>query len=184
MTTTYDTALLEQIAHLKKYPNYLPYISAKYTEAPLKILIVGESHYLNEKYDDQVDANTWYDDHENLSKRLKDDLSGTNTRLVIADYKGNNRTLKAYRIFLNLEAAYRQVFADRTLFNECAFINYFQRPAERNGGSINASERDHNIAYENISVLIATLHPDKIIFVSRKAFDSYKRNVLGIDYKK
>jgi hypothetical protein len=184
MKASFDDQLSQRIPHLQKYPNYLPYVSEGYNEAPVKILIIGESHYLNSKYNDKVDANAWYDEHEKITAMLKDNLSGMNTRAVINDFNGSNRTLKAYRIFLNLEAAYNQIFDKRNLFKECLFINYFQRPAERNGDSIKAGKRDHEVAYENITGLIEMFNPDKIVFVSRKSFDSFKSNVKDIDYKK
>lgn len=184
MTSSYDSTLSEKVPHLKNYPNYLPHISAGYPEASVKILIVGESHYLNKKYDDQVTADHWYDNPVDVTAMLKDNLSGMNTRLVIKDFNGPNRTIKPYRIFLNLESAYENVYANRNLFTECAYINYFQRPAERNGKSIKATSRDHQHAFENITALIETINPDKVIFVSRKAFDSYKAQVKDVDYKK
>ena len=184
MITKHDESLTERLPHLKNYPNYLPHISAGYDEAPLKLLIVAESHYLNKKFDDKIAADEWYDNPVGVTKLLIDHLSGMNTRAVINDFNGSNRTIKPYRIFLNLEAAYQNVFAGRTLFQECAYINYFQRPAERNGQSIRATKRDHQHAFENLTALIETINPDKIIFTSRKAFDSYKLNVKEVDYKK
>jgi len=184
MITSYDNSLSEKNPHLKNYPNYLPHISAGYATAPLKILVVAESHYLNKKYDDKITTDHWYDNPVEVTEMLKDNLSGMNTRAVINDFNGSNRTIKPYRIFLNLEAAYQNVFTDRNLFKECAYINYFQRPAEKNGQSIRATARDHKHAFENLSLLIDTIKPDRIIFTSRKAFDSYKSNVKEVDYKK
>jgi len=184
MQTIHDDDLVKNIPHLKKYPNYLPFISEGYSNSNKKVLIIGESHYLHKKYNDKVSETAWYDNHHNTNQMLKDNISGMNTRAVINDFNGSSRTIKPYRIFLNLESAFSQVFPYRNLFKECIFINYFQRPAERNGASIIASKRDHDVAFANISELVSRFNPDKVIFVSRKAFDSYKSNVPQVDYKK
>ncbi len=184
MSNIYDQLLSDQVTHLRNYPNYLPYISENYDQAKFKVLIIAESHFLHEKYDNKISSDHWYDRSEEVVLKLKDNLSGMNTRLVIKDFNGANRNIKPYRIFLNLESAYQDVFAGAQLFKECAYINYFQRPAERNGKSILANKRDHQYAFDNLSILIETIKPDRVIFVSRKAFDSYKSNVKEVDYKK
>lgn len=183
MNTKYDQVLSERIKHLTHYPNYLPHISANYENAKLKVLIVAESHYLHENYDDTINSDYWYDNHVEVKETLKSSILGINTREVIANYY-NDRTHKPFRIFLNLEAAFKDIFTDAVLFKECAYINYFQRPAERNGQSIRASKRDHEYAFHNLTELIETINPDKVIFVSRKAFDSFKSNVPIVDYSK
>lgn len=177
-----DAQLMARLPHLQAYPSYLPYIGPGYASAPLKILIVAESHYLHRKYDGQITEDSWYDDPVAVTHKIKDNLSGINTRKVIQDYRTANRTLKAYRIFLNLEAAYRDVFPGRELFHECAFINYFQRPAERNGQSIKVGRRDAQVAFENLTGLAQVIGPHKVVFTSRKAFDAYKASQQQIDY--
>lgn len=184
MSKIYDQVLSDTVKHLKNYPNYLPYIGENYDKAKLKVLLIAESHYLHKKYDDQISSDKWYDQSEEVLSKLKDNLSGINTRLVVKDFNDANRNIKPYRIFLNLESAYQDVFEDAKIFKECAYINYFQRPAERNGKSIIANNRDHQYAFENLLILIETIKPDKVIFVSRKAFESYKSKIKLVDYSK
>ena len=76
-------------------------------------------------------------------------------------------------MYRNLGNVYGEAFGKRdyhTALNEVAYGNYFKRPAETTGGSINITEMDEEISYNAFKKDIESLKPDKIAFSSKKAY--------------
>lgn len=176
-TTIYDDKLKGKLMHLASHPSYLPYIGKTYDESRVKTLIIAESHYLKSIYNNKFSADDWYANPERIYKILGNDIGWFNTRRVINYYLKNDKLDRGHSIFNNLESAYKEVFPENKLFDDCVFFNYFQRPAEKQGDSIKIYKKDSEVALQNLIAINEVLKPDKIIFVSRKAFDDYKGNV-------
>lgn len=172
--TNYDEVLITKLKHLQSYPSYLPHIGNKYEESTTRIMIIAESHYLHEKFNNKFSVADWYENPELVNSQLNEQKSGMTTRAVIRDYLTSTKLIKPYTIFRNLENAYRNFQLDSRLFEECVFINYFQRPSQKNGDSIIVHTKDSLIALENLLALNEILKPNKIIFVSSKAYNDFK----------
>ena len=174
---TYDQELQSKLKHLEVHPNYLPHIGLDYNESRVKTLIIAESHYVPEDYNNKFSADDWYNDPARVYEALGSSKNWFNTRGVIRHYQNEKKLSKGHSIFNNLEKAYKEVFPEIDLFDECVFFNYFQRPAEKQGISIIVHKKDSDVALENLMVINEVLKPNKIIFVSMLAFENFERNV-------
>lgn len=175
----YDNLLINRLNHLKEHPNYLPHIGKNFEQTSQRLIIVGESHYIAKEYDGIVTADSWHNEPEKIYSAIGEFSRWFNTRGVLEGYfynKSKGKVFGGLTIFLNLEKAYKTVFKEIDLFDECVYINYFQRPAEKQGDSIKIHPKDSKIALENLLTLIDILKLDKIIFVSSKAHIDFIAN--------
>ncbi|WP_366183262.1 hypothetical protein [Flavobacterium ovatum] len=178
----YDNLLKSKLNHLQIHPNYLPHIGKNFDDVKQRIMIVAESHYV----DGCITADGWYNNPEEIYSRLIESIDWFKTRSVLLTYFKQRKLRKvepALTIFKNLETAYKTVFKNSQLFDECVYINYFQRPAEKKGDSIQIDKRDSAIALDNLLVLIDVLKLDKIIFVSSKAYKDFIVNTTETQRK-
>ncbi|WP_055436956.1 hypothetical protein [Lacinutrix algicola] len=177
----YDNQLQSKLSHLKLHPAYLPHIGLKYNEARAKTLIIAESHYVHKDYNNKFSVEDWYNNpkviYQALDAKNKGYKGWFNTRQVLEYYQSSNPLAKGHGIFNNLEIAYKEIGSEVKLFDECVYLNYFQRPSEVEGDSIKVQEIDSEIALENLMVLNEVLKPNKIIFVSSKAYHNFMSNV-------
>lgn len=172
----YDEVLKTRLKHLVLHPNYLPHIGKNYELARAKTFIIAESHYLPEIYNNKFTAEDWYLNPKSIYEAINGDKGWFETRGVISEYQKPTVLSPGHRIFLNLENAFKEIDKDRKLFEECVYLNYFQRPAEVQGDSLNIHKIDSEVALENLLVLIEILQPNKIIFVSSKAYADFVKN--------
>jgi len=166
---------LEKIGHYKKYPKMLPWVGNDYKKSKSKILLIAESHYLQKGETYHHDADEWYKGISLAGKTI----GGITTREVIEKYV-NKVKRRAYRIFINIgEALIASCLPtsskDRyTVYENMAFMNFFQRPAEKNGKSINVKSIDITIANEVSKEVVKCIEPDIVIFTSVKAYKNAK----------
>ncbi|MBX9886542.1 MAG: hypothetical protein K2Y30_01245 [Flavobacteriaceae bacterium] len=176
----YDDVLIARLKHLQLHPLYFPHIGDNYDVARTKTFIIAESHYVHSHHNHKISIEDWYSNpasiYSALDKRSINDKNWFNTRGVIKHYQTAEKLVKGYGLFHNLEKAYQSLNKELKLFDECVYLNYFQRPAEVEGDSINIHRIDSEVALENLLVLIETLQPNKIIFVSSKAYDDFIKN--------
>lgn len=160
--TKYDKDLLK-ITHYKAYPQMMPFIGEKYDEK--KLLVIGESHYLPECSEKSSD---WYRHDWNY---LDEEEKGwINTSELIRNTKYN----KAHTIYKNIDLAFKEVFNVKDeSWHYMAFMNFFQRPAEKTGKSIKVTSEDRDIANDTLKEVVNVLKPDTVIFVSSKAYRTY-----------
>lgn len=179
MSTPYDQLLKDKLSHLKMLPCLLPHIGKYYDQAGQKIMIIAESHYLDVAFNNLFTANDWHTDPLGAYNKIgnKDDQGWMNTRGVIETYANSPKISKGLLIFRNLEKAYLSLQTERKLIDECIYLNYFQRPAEVSGNTIKIHPLDSKLALENLLGLNEILKPNKIIFVSSKAYKDYLTNV-------
>lgn len=161
--SNYDEAL-EALDIFKRYPSLLPFIGEKYQEAESKVLFIGASHYLPEKYNG-VSTLEWY--NKNLDEYGFDEetIYWIYTRQVMDQYPA-----PMYKEFLDV---YAEVFEVEDARPYIAFYNYFLRPSEKEGQSINVYPKDSKIAFSTFLKINEILQPDKIIFVSKKAHKDF-----------
>ncbi|MGN6397903.1 MAG: hypothetical protein ACTHMI_20190 [Mucilaginibacter sp.] len=172
--TNYDEQLQTALPHLKKYPQMLPFIGSAWTKAANKILFIGESHYLPNGSKIKNNSDDWY--AGSADGFTGEELGHTSIRDIIADME-HGPFNKGYTIFYNLKRGITQVHPsyqhNEPLFHNFGYYNYFQRPAEINGGSIKNSRVDNQIAYKTLKTIVAISQPTTLIFVSKKAVHSF-----------
>lgn len=172
--TNYDEQLLAALPHLVNYPQLKPFIGSSWLHQQARILFIGESHYLPKATKIKNDSDNWY--AGSSIGFTGQELGNICTRDVIKDVE-TGKFNKAYTIFYNLKKAVSQVYptyqSKSILFHNFGFYNYFQRPAEKTGGSINNSIVDNVIAYQTLKAMVAIAQPTVIIFVSKKAVKSF-----------
>ena len=177
MINQIDELLITKLPHLQSHHCYLPHIGVRYNDSSSKLLIIAKSHYLNKKFNNRFSAEDWYNYPKNIYPLIDKFKTGINTRLVIQDYMTSKKLCKAYTIFRNLENTYSRLFKDFRMFEECVFINYFQRPSQINGDSIAVHRLDKEVALQNLITINEILKPEKIIFVSKLAYDNFKKSI-------
>lgn len=124
------------------HPEYKPFVGSEYEK--YKILIVGESHYIGQKYNaetkDKYDVKYFLDNWlESPCDELTKDYGGWfNTVKVIENYINGNRT-KGHLIFTNILKSFSEKVLEEKIqsisnenckkFNCLAFMNFFQMPS-------------------------------------------------------
>jgi len=177
LSTDYDEKL-NTISHYINYPEMRPWIGVNYKYEKVKILIVGESHYLSKDSKYHLKAEDWYN---GISDSQKDKhINGINTRKVINRGITIKWKKKSYVIFKNIEDALfsSQLFSNKpaSVYYNIAFMNYFQRPAQVPGKSILLEKIDEEIAKKVFLQVVDCIKPTAIIFTSSLAYKSAKRN--------
>lgn len=167
-STQYDVAFLA-IGHFQKYPQMRPFVGKNYEKT--KLLLVGESHYLPPNSSANLIAN-WYEG--NSQSLSAEEYMWTHTAMIInnTDFKS-----KGHRIYANLEKVLSQVIGqtEDTGLVHCAYMNFFQRPAEESKGSIQVKDKDRAVGNDVLRQVCHILKPRMIYFVSRKAFGAYSQ---------
>jgi hypothetical protein len=179
-TTAYDERLQAALPNLSKYPQMLPFIGNEWSRMSKRILIIAESHYLPVCSNGKSSSENWYNNDASLL--TFEDKNWTDTRSVVnsADHyaitKKNHS--RGHSIFYNIKSAVFEAMEisnpKQTVFQHFAYYNYFQRPAEKTGGSILNTHIDDDIAYKTFKALCRIIEPTAVIFVSQKAYKSFK----------
>ncbi len=160
--------------HYIKYPVMKPWVGGLYSSgATKKLLVIGESHYLPPKSTKSSDVDFWYSSSE-LGLTPKE-VSWINTSGIIRDNKSDNFPNKAHGIFRNIGKILNEGFLSydnsADALNHVAYLNYFQRPAETTGDSINVHKQDLEVSQKVIDDVINALKPEIVVFTSSKAGD-------------
>ena len=134
-------AEFSSVEHYKLYPDLYPWVGQEYGQRIPRVLLLGESHYFASDATFHHDAASWYagitipEQHQKSIKTRKIINKG-----LCNQWKGRSRL-----IYRNLEAALRDIEGGSNLsaspFHRVAFMNYFQRPAQREGKSLVESPR-------------------------------------------
>lgn len=177
----YDEELME-LEHYKSHPEMLPFVGLNYDK--LKIMIIGESHYIDDKkckwtVNNEADfTKTWYGDSRNDIKKLFENWEDAKywfyTRYVVCRnvLGGHSRSSGIFFKPAGYIAQNNDIEKEDAL-ESITFMNYFLRPAAEKGESINTSREDLSHARENLNKVIEILKPELIIFVSKKAYSAY-----------
>jgi hypothetical protein len=115
-----------------------------------KILLIGESHYLN-------------DDDEKASKKENKKIweNWYNIRDAILETGFNPDANNTSKILCSI-----------------AFMNFFQRPAFESGESISYNNEDVKIANETLNGVVDIIKADYLFFLSSKAWKSFDKELL------
>lgn len=199
MNTNYDS-LFAGVPFYRIHPEYMPFVGDEYDK--YKILIIGESHYIDQKkgaikYDLSYFAEHWWNGtHDRLSK--EECGRWFDTRHVVFDCYLNDESYNRSGIFTNL----LKVFCDKVLdepidyitmencqkFNCFSFMNFFQMPSpiyakkfwnalvELESREGEASDTWKKCVMESSQVLdsvIDILKPKLIVFASKSAYYAF-----------
>ena len=165
------------------HPELSPFIGKLYPKAPLKVLFLGESHYLPAAYNHKV-GQEWYERSTASYGFSTEAFAWLNTAAIIRhDVIESNYKNPAHNIYRNIGKVYGEVFAKGDYpqaLEYIAFGNYFLRPAEVCGESIIINSWDEEVrSFQQLAALEKQLQPALIVFVSKKAYESFVRVALA-----
>lgn len=180
-TTAYDRQFAT-ITHFQRYPELYPWVGQEFQARPNKILVLGESHYLNPRSTYHHDAAAWY---AGVDIRAADDKTWIMTRNIIANGLASRWKEKSKLIYRNIESAaheagVRSSSLDESSFHSLAFMNYFQRPAQVSKQSIVVTELDRQHSAAVVNAVLRVLTPRLVIFCSVQAWKA-ARNAGVLD---
>lgn len=161
------------------HPELTPFIGKLYPKAPLKVLFLGESHYLPAVYNHKV-GQEWYERSTASYGFSAEALAWLNTAAIVRhDVIESSYKNPAHNIYRNIGKVYGEVFAKGDYpqaLEYIAFSNYFLRPAEVCGESIIINGWDEEVrSFQQLAALEKQLQPALIVFVSKKAYESFVR---------
>jgi len=169
----FDVAL-KKIPHFTTFPEMMPWIGSEYTNQDIKVLVIGESHYFSKGTELHHDPKIWYSRTFTESLEAK---HGHRVRYQISRNINNRFIKKTHSMHKNIhrELIKTNYFKDNTTrnstpFDSIAYMNYFQRPANKNGSSISVKPQDIEVALETIKKVIITINPEVVLFASVKAY--------------
>lgn len=178
-STIYDQQF-SKIGHFQLYPQLYPWVGQAFDNQNPRILVMGESHYLDSSSDYHHNAAAWY---AGIDIQEKHDVSWTITRRIVANGLANNWMEKSKTIYRNIEAAavYAGIGASTSdsPFHSMAFMNYFQRPAQVSGKSIVVSALDRSHSAAVLNSVLEILNPQIVIFCSVLAWKAARQSVQG-----
>ena len=163
--------LLLKVEHYSRYPNLLPWVGTGYRATPLKLLILGESHYLPEQVVYHLDPEAWY---AGVDLPADNSVAWMRTRGVVAKGLETNWKGKSKTIFRRLSVSLAEAgFSNGAApFSRLAYMNYFQRPAEVTGDSIRVSDLDRKVSAKVLEEVAQVLQPHAIVFCTKLAWNA------------
>ena len=203
---------LDNIKFYQTHPTLKPFVGKNYAdnESGAKILLVAESHYIKNVSPEITKENLLNDWWSDAPPQLydTDDQSWYTTRDTINNFM-NGKSRKSYATFREPCNVFNQCFCNGIyqqktdiykLFDAFAFMNYFQMPALYKGESLwrsllRFSEWDKKKALEIWNKteemsnkvfleVLEVLKPDKIVFVSKEAYNAFLRQNKDYDANK
>jgi hypothetical protein len=161
--------MLRQTPHYALYPEMMVAVGAHYGKAPAKILLLGESDHVDSTRPENV-PERWYAqrelDHTSVSRNI-------DTRNVFNNTILGRAPKKSKAIFHALSSALSEcgmaIPGAHSALQSVAYMNFFQRPAERPKESIVVHPRDVAEANQVLVEVVAALQPQLVVFASRLA---------------
>jgi hypothetical protein len=167
-TPKYDK-LFAGILHYQKYPVMLPWVGSHYGRGYKKVLLIGESHYLPDGSTIQRKVDGWYNGSQD--RLSKDEIEYICTRDVLrAHYREGGIWGELGKVMFEHRVLPPE--SSDNVYDNFAWYNYFQRPAENEGKGIEIHERDTVEANSVLRANIAILNPEIVVFLSSKAWNN------------
>ena len=163
----------------KQYPQLDPFVGDRYREkegsAP-RLLIIGESSYLPEKYQSLTTAEKWYEGKQ--SDINKDGLDCLEYRQQGYINGAENKTNGIWKKLFSIINEYGPKYNDfKEVIRDVAYFNFFLRPGIK-GGSIAKNgfdpQKDTQIANEQFRYQYEELKPTAILFISKFAYNHFR----------
>lgn len=164
----------------EQYPIMRPFVGDRfYTSTKPKLLLIGESHYLDEDTPQRNPA-SWY---QGSSSSLSEyDAGFVHTKQLFIDSREDGFSNKAHSIWSNPLWVINKNgprYADYTeVADDIAFYNFFLRPAI-DGASLESEtcEMDLALANEAFAFHFASLKPTAIVFLSQFAHSCFNHTI-------
>jgi hypothetical protein len=173
--TEHFNAALQDFYHYENHPQMLPFVG-KYWGTCKKLLVICESHYLP-PYSLPETIRDWYD--LTVNELNDDEKEWTNTAKIVDETWYENKSHNNFRNidYAIIESGFKPDFKlGENSFCYISYMNFFQRPAEKTGDSINPQKVDLEIANETLTHVINVLKPDFLFFVSSKAWECFNKD--------
>jgi len=178
---------IQEIAHYKKHPQMIPFIG-EYWGKTGKLLVVGESHYLNdndEKSSKIENKKIWKNWYNITSKELTpDQLRWTSTAPMIDEAIRDDYYYPGWGVWRYTKDAILETGFNPDKSNTSkilcfiAYMNFFQRPALKSGESIVFNNEDINIANETLNNVVDIVKAEYLFFVSSTAWKNFDKGLL------
>jgi len=169
-----------------------PWIGKGYANANKKVLLIGESHYLDkDDYRPEFRTPEWY----SLSEKILDPsvIEYLSTAKIIECSISQGFKHKPHGIYKEIAWLLKDVgFScpegnDEIKYGQTlhhiSYFNFYQRPAEFQGESIIPGSKDREIASCVLKWFIEKYSPDIILSVSRKAGDEIALLINDIPFR-
>jgi len=146
---------------------FKPYVGENYHSQEFKVLVLGESHYLND---------TDYADYVASKQRIE-----LITQNVLNDYLHYKKTGEGYHRWMNTFTRFANVYADKTLssaevlefWNSISFYNYVQSPM--NASRQSPSGEDFSKSIDAFKQVVKELKPDIVFFWGYRLWNNYPK---------
>ena len=177
LSAGYDDSL-SALPHYTLYPEMAVAVGLHYDEAPLRVLVLGESPYLESTEPNNTPA-LWYERRD-----LRHDTWGRHisTRGILNNVilgKNPSKSKAIFHALANALAACGMAMPGAgSPLQSIAYMNYFQRPAERPGKSILACARDGEEADRVVAAVTGILKPDLVVFATRLGWRHARRGLV------
>lgn len=166
---------LSAIPHYVLYPEMMVAVGAHYPMAPVQILVLGESHYLDQPEPANI-PDCWYTRRD---LQYAKSAANINTRNIFENSILDRAPSKSKTIFHALASALEACGiaepAAHSALQSIAYMNFFQRPAERAKESIIVRPHDVDEAAQVLSLVAAALQPHLVVFASRLGWRHAKK---------
>jgi hypothetical protein len=175
-TEKYNEELLK-IPHYRNHKHMIPFIG-KYWGKFKKLLVIGESHYLSPDADEKI-LSDWY----NLSTNdlEEEDIDYTNTSSLVDNtwYVDKGHTIFQNIDYAIIDSGFKPKYEEYdNSFSYISYMNFFQRPAQKTGDSINVTNTDIKIANETLNDVFSCIKPDYLFIVSSKSWDHLDKTLF------
>jgi hypothetical protein len=130
-------------------------------------------------YNKKSTIKNWYNLTNNELK--EDQIEWTNTAEIIDHNISFNRYTDAHIIYKLIKIAISESRPNKLEGDELLYIsymNFFQRPAEKTGESINYTEKDIEIANTTLKEVLKIIDAEYLFFISGKAWDNFDKNLF------
>lgn len=164
----------------EQYSQLEPFVGDRYLEkegsAP-RLLIIGESSYLPEKYESLTTAEKWYEGAASDIKN-EDDLDCLKYRQEGFINDAENKTNGIWnRVYKTINESGPNHPNYKEVIRETAYFNFFLRPGIK-GESIAKNgfdpQKDTQIANEQFRYQYKKLKPTAILFISKFAYNHFR----------
>jgi hypothetical protein len=170
-----------EFPHYKKHPQMMPFVGKNWGKHK-KLLVIGESHYLANGFNIETIKN-WYNiSLDDLNDKDKDIAYWwTNTARLIDTTDYHIGTMWKQIRDAILKADFNPT---DDVFSYISYMNFFQRPALEEGGSVKKglTSEDISIANKTIKSVIDAIKPDYLFFVSSFSWDNFDKSLFDKKY--
>ena len=158
--------------HLSSFNCMLPWIGKHYSkEGHLRLLVLGESHYFPSGSHKHLNSEDWYS-RLSMKDLNEDEISYISTADIVNEAIDTNFKIKPFGIFREINKILSDQMSgsksEKGIYH-CMFMNFFQRPAQEEGDSIQEDDNDIQIAKETLEWVLSEYKPVLVAVVSKKA---------------